>query len=830
VLAAVDAVAGAVSGHQGIVWAILPPLAGLAFVSAGLLGWVLRPENGSGRLLVLVGTVFMVLAALWAANESLLYTLGSALASVYLAIFVHLLLSYPTGRLRRPLERHLVGLLYVVAAAASLLPSFFDRDLACSKCPSNEFLIHDSQRTADVLNGMFSAIGIAVFAGLFVVLALRWRRASHARRRVLTPVYASGGAAVALLGLGFAAGFASSTAGSVFWALSLVSFLTLPFFFVGGLVRGRFARAALHLLRDSPDEPTPSEAEASLRRALNDPTLRLAYWLEETGGYVDPLGEPFQLHREREGRLTSKIEYEGRPLAAIEYDASLRHEPELLEEVLATARLALEKDRGLQALRRSEARSRALLGVLPDVMIRTDREGTYLEVQGNRSGLVRPAEELIGLTIRDTLPPDLVEEILACIARTLDCGCLQTLEYELEVGGERRDFEARMIPSGDDEVVSVVRDFTAERRLQDEVAARLGEVERERQFASAVGNTAPVVILLVDAEGRIVRLNATGERLLGYPRDETIHGRPFWDVFVDLDDHARARDVVAALVAGAPTVERELRARTRTGDELVLATCSAPILEGDGNHRFLICGLDVTERERHLAELRASRARIVEAGDAARRRLERNLHDGAQQRLVSLSLALRLALGRLASEPEGAREILSAASAELAFALEELRELARGLHPAVLTDRGLHAALESLAARVPVPVELEADFEQRLPVGVEAALFYVASEALTNVAKYAHASVARVRVTRSDGFAVVEVSDDGVGGADPTRGSGLRGLGDRLAALDGVLEIESPPGRGTRVRAVVPVAAPPPEQGQSPPWRGQSPTELGVAS
>src|SRR5580765_8591522 len=231
----------------------------------------------------------------------------------------------------------------------------------------------------------------------------------------------------------------------------------------------------------------------------------------------------------------------------MEYDSSLQHEPELLEEVLATATIALAKDRGVQALRRSEARSRALLGVLPDVMIRTDREGRYLEVQGNRSGLVRPPEDLIGLTIRDTLPPELVERILDCIARTLDGGRLRTLEYELDVDGERRRFEARMIPSGEDEVVSVVRDFTAEWRLREEVEARLEDVDRERHFAATVVNAAPVVLLLVDDDGRIVRFNATGERLFGHRDGDAVRGRPFWDVFVAPEDREAARCVLASL-------------------------------------------------------------------------------------------------------------------------------------------------------------------------------------------------------------------------------------------------------------------------------------------
>jgi signal transduction histidine kinase len=158
------------------------------------------------------------------------------------------------------------------------------------------------------------------------------------------------------------------------------------------------------------------------------------------------------------------------------------------------------------------------------------------------------------------------------------------------------------------------------------------------------------------------------------------------------------------------------------------------------------------------------------------------------------------------SDPEGANALLSAASTELALALEELRELARGIHPAVLTDRGLGPALESLADRAPLPVELGELPEERLPAPVEAAAFYVVAEALTNVAKYANASTVHVSVARTNGRAIVEVADDGCGGADPAKGSGLRGLVDRVSALDGTLSVDSPEGGGTRVRAEIPTA------------------------
>jgi signal transduction histidine kinase len=207
----------------------------------------------------------------------------------------------------------------------------------------------------------------------------------------------------------------------------------------------------------------------------------------------------------------------------------------------------------------------------------------------------------------------------------------------------------------------------------------------------------------------------------------------------------------------------------------------------------------------NVDELRASRTRIVESSDEARRRLERDLHDGAQQRLVSLALTLRRLRTQVDGDPDLAGE-LEAARSELDHALHELRELARGIHPAILTDAGLDGAVGALVARTPVPVTVLELPERRLPSGVETAAYFVVAEALTNVAKYAQAKEATVSIVREDGYAVVEVRDDGVGGADPAAGSGLRGLADRVAALDGALELRSPPGEGTTLRARMPCA------------------------
>ena len=206
-------------------------------------------------------------------------------------------------------------------------------------------------------------------------------------------------------------------------------------------------------------------------------------------------------------------------------------------------------------------------------------------------------------------------------------------------------------------------------------------------------------------------------------------------------------------------------------------------------------------------KLAASRVRIVEAGDTERRRLERNLHDGAQQRLVSVAIQLRVIKASLRKDPESAEALLAEADSELDQALEELRELARGIHPAVLTERGLEAAIRALAERAPIPVELTRLPDAQLPSSVEAAIYYVVAEAITNVAKYAEATHARVAVERSNGFATVVVHDDGVGGAKPVPGSGLVGLADRVEALGGRLHIESPPGPGTQLTAEIPCQA-----------------------
>jgi signal transduction histidine kinase len=207
-----------------------------------------------------------------------------------------------------------------------------------------------------------------------------------------------------------------------------------------------------------------------------------------------------------------------------------------------------------------------------------------------------------------------------------------------------------------------------------------------------------------------------------------------------------------------------------------------------------------------VTDLQDARSRIIAAADAERRKIERDLHDGAQQRLVALALNLRMAEQRAAGGDPTAVELVRSAGEEAQLALKELRDLARGIHPAILTNRGLPAALEDLATRATLPVTVEAAPEERLPEAVEAAAYFVVSECLANVGKHAQASSATVAVTASDGLLTAVVADDGVGGAELGDGSGIQGLADRVGALNGTLSVESPPGGGTRVTASIPLA------------------------
>jgi PAS domain S-box-containing protein len=471
----------------------------------------------------------------------------------------------------------------------------------------------------------------------------------------------------------------------------------------------------------------------------------------------------------------------------------------------------------LRELLRSQARKRALLDAIPDLMFRIGVDGVYRDFKAEDPGeLTAVPEELLGRHVHELLPPEVADRLMQAAERAVATQRVQEIEYRLPVlSGEERDFEGRVVASGEDEFVLIVRDITDWKRqegellrLSAELSDRLAEIERERDFTRAIVNATPSYLCLVDGEGRVLRYNATLELTSGR-RDvgDAVRGRHAWDVFVTPEQRDDARGAFAALVDGRTPVQREYAMPCADGTERVVDWIGTPVRDERGEPRYLMSGVDVTVRTEQAAELRRSRTRIVEAADAERRRLERNLHDGAQQHLVFVSQALRLAARSLPHDPAKAKELVDRAVEEVANAHVELRELARGLHPALLEARGLVAAVQAVVVRSAVPVEVVAsDPDARYGERVETAAYFVVCEALANVAKYAEASRAVVRVEPLAGELLVEVEDDGRGSADPAAGSGLRGLADRVEAVDGRLELESPAGRGTVVRVLLPLS------------------------
>ena len=342
-----------------------------------------------------------------------------------------------------------------------------------------------------------------------------------------------------------------------------------------------------------------------------------------------------------------------------------------------------------------------------------------------------------------------------------------------------------------------------ERRQAQEALVDVAELKR------AVLDAALDCIVVMDDKGRVLEFNPAAERTFGYRADEAI-GAQMAELIVPPSLRHRHHAGLERYLRGGDAVvldrRLELTGMRRDGSEFPVELTIVRI-DLPGPPRFTGYLRDITERKHAEEELRASRARIVEAADAERRRLERDLHDGAQQRLVSLALALRLGRARLEDDPAAAGVLLDEAISDLQEATVELRELAHGIHPAVLTEGGLAPALVTLLARASGVARLVGVPAERFPAPVEAAVYFVVAEALTNVSRYADATGVEVEVRRYDGRVELEIGDDGKGGADPARGSGLRGMADRVAALGGTFELVSPAGGGTTLRAAIPCAA-----------------------
>jgi PAS domain S-box-containing protein len=503
-----------------------------------------------------------------------------------------------------------------------------------------------------------------------------------------------------------------------------------------------------------------------------------------------------------------------------------------------------ERCRAQQAVRESDARKGAILEAAFDAVITMDHAGRVVEAN-------KAAEEMFGYAYADMagqevaeliIPPNLREAHRRGVARYADHGERHVIGHPIELTGMRSDgseFPVEIVITrpeipGPPLFVGHLRDVTerhaselALRRLADEQAA----LRRVATAVAAEREPEELFSLVIEEVGRLleaqssnmVRYEGNGEAtVIGGWSADGVQSVPIGSTVRVDGDTAAARvwrtgrpariDSYEGLDGELAETLRALGFRSAIAAPIVLAgrlwgAMIVSSLEPDplpaGAEQRISDFAELAAQAMANAEAReqlaASRKRIVQAGDSERRRLERNLHDGAQQRLVSLSLTLRLAARRHAEDPE-----LLHAVEELGSALEELRELARGIHPAVLTEYGLEPAIEALATRTPFPVDVEVALEDRLPAPVEAAAYYVVSEALTNVTKYAQANDVRVHVFRDDGRAHVEVRDDGCGGAQEEHGTGLRGLADRVEALGGALWINSPPGEGTTLLAEIP--------------------------
>ena len=778
--------------------------AGLTFVLSGLVATWRRPANRTGLLLILTGFAWLA-GALTTANDAWVFSLGFVVNSFAFGVLGHLLLAYPTGRLRSRVDRAIVAVLYaVVTVPAILLLLVGETDRVCgSACPESTLAVTQSPTVGRILINVISGAAVALVIAVLVVLAQRWREATPALRRALGPVFATAAIMLLLLALvEVVTSLFSHEAARPLALAALAAFGAVPFAFLAGILRSKLARSAVADLLLALGRGVG--LRDALAGALHDPTLELVYWLPERDRFVWHDGTEF--HDEGGPRIARYVSRNGRRVAALLHDPSLAEETELIDAVAEASGLWLENERLQAELRAQLEFLETIVNTAPSLLCSLDLEGRIVNL--NEACCIAAGtddeEELRWQYFWDVfISPeerDEVVELFHAAAPDFEPGSFEHAFVNRR--GEQVAIAWSGAPIRDDrgEIRNLVvggLDVTVRRR-------RELELEVERDFAGTVANTIPILLVGVYEDATINEQgpNPAFEKILGWKPEETV-GRSLLDLIAP-DDRYLALMAIGSAANGVPVTERESRWLCRDGTERTILWTAQQILGMDGRTLVLVSGADVTDRKRQEEEVRASRARIVGAGDAARRRLERNLHDGAQQRLVSLSLALRLAQAKLASDPEAAGKVLDSAREELSLALDELRELARGIHPAILTDRGLAAALEALATRSPVPVEIDVGVDG-LPETIEAAAYYVVAESLANVVKYARATSVSVRIAQNDEHLAVEVADDGVGGAYPAAGTGLRGLADRVEALDGSLAVESAPGEGTIVRAELPL-------------------------
>ena len=783
--------------------------AGGAFVVSGLIALIRRPENRTGVFLAATGYVWF-LGALSASSNDWVFTVGFVLGNLVWVPFSALVLAYPTGRLETRLERAIPVAVGVMLSVPALVAALLDPRPAqnCNTCAGSAIAIADVPGAGTAVDALTTISGLVLIALVITILVRRWRRASPALRRLLRPVIGAGIATLLAVALEVIAEQVSSSVADALQVVFFAAFAAVPIAFLFGILRTRLSRSSVSELVVALDRGVP--LRDALSDSLGDPSLDIVYrldWRRGLGGpgWVDAQGHAVGDPTSDATHSVRFVERGGEHVAAVLYDPALDAEREFVDAVTAAAGMALQNER-LQAELRAEVNfMNTVTNTAPSLLVNVGTDGRI-------RNLNIAALQATGLDDEETargehfwnvfIDPDEREEMKARF-RAAAPG-FAPAEYEnvfTNARGEGLVIYWRSAPVHDERgnVVSIVSgglDITDRKRQEDEL--RAGE---ERLQAAIRG--APVAIVEVDLDDRVRLWNPAAELIFGWAADEVM-GRVV--PVVPPEREAEFRSLLERVSKGEAYTGFETVRMRRDGTRVDVEISAAPIRDAAGTvvgHMALFS--DITDRQHHEQELRASRARLVVAADEARQELERNLHDGAQQRLVALSVSLRLAESKLDDDPVAASTILVGAREELAQALSELRELARGIHPAVLTDRGLGPAVEGLVARSPVPVEVEV-CSGRLPPAVEAASYYVVAEALTNLAKYSNASSASVEVAREDGRVVIQVTDDGTGGADPARGSGLRGLADRVAALDGVLSLESAAGQGTRVRAEIPVA------------------------
>jgi PAS domain S-box-containing protein len=455
-----------------------------SFIFAGLIGWTRRPKNRTGMLMVAVGFGVFV-GSLSEANYSVPYTLGALFGSLFIAIFIHLLLAYPSGELISRKARALVSAGYVTAFVAPLLDSMFPERHTCKPhaCPDNLVFVSHNNVAHWAQTALWTAGSVALFVAAFALLVGRWRRATPALRRILRPVYLAGGLSVVLLAIGFIVTPFSGFGGTLVSVALIATFTAVPFLFLAGLLGTTMARGAgLGTIFSSvPERASPGEVQEGLRQALRDDTAQVAYWYEEGGHYVDVDGNRFELPPDTRSRVVTRLDYADDPVAAIVHDAALLEEPELLEGIANAARIALERDKLLVEVRARAQRYFALLQAMPDLMFRISDEGTYLSYNApNPLDLVE--DEVVGKTLWERLPRDLADRVLTA-GRAALAGEPSVIEYALDFEDGTRHYEGRFAASGDEEFLMIVREITQRKQQQQ-------ELEASRQRIVAAGDDA----------------------------------------------------------------------------------------------------------------------------------------------------------------------------------------------------------------------------------------------------------------------------------------------------------------------------------------------------